>query len=106
MNIEDQEKGLNRLVSEAATVRALMTHPGMEFMKKRLEADAGKDYRKWALELNPAEAEKFRLRAQGYELFFAEVKEVLLRGEQAARQLANLDSLKRDERTIVDQPPA
>lgn len=102
-------ESLNRLASEGATIRELMKHPGMELLRKALEAEAGKDYRKWALELDPKEAEKLRIRAQGYELFFTYAKGFMIRGDDAQRKLndlANADKPAFDERTIDDQPPA
>lgn len=98
------EEHLSMLVSDGVKVRELLRHPGMELLRRMLEDEAGKDYRKWALELDRDKAEELRHRAQGYELFFNYAKGVILRAQEAERHLQNLQSQKFE--THSDTTPA
>jgi hypothetical protein len=106
----DARQALANEVTEAQLIMELMRHPGMVMLKKRIDAEAGKNYRNWALETDRDKAESFRLRAQGYELFFKEAALIVKKGEIAQQQLTNLDRGQKmvavEERTIIDQPPA
>lgn len=95
--MEDQ---LSKKINDAALVRDLFQHPGMEVMRRKVEKETGRANSQWLLAETDDEAKRIRDNAKGYEQFFRFAKEVILQGDVARQHLERQAS-----EATPNQPP-